>query len=122
MAVFTQLPGVLDLKFVAGDEVNFSVSFPSNDLTGYTFESIVYVVKQTVPLGGGMSVPTAGQTAATIAVTAVDLSAGSLMLGLGETQTGLLSPVGTYRWFLRWVAPGSITRTVLGGTVTVVSP
>ena len=122
VAVFNQLPGQLDVSFVQGDEVNIALSFPSRDLTGYTFSAVVYVVNQTVPLGGGTSVPTAGQTAATWTVTPVSLTAGTLSIGLNETQTGSLSPAGTYRWYLRWVAPGSVTRTVLSGNVIVAAP
>lgn len=121
MAVFQQIPGVLDLKICQGDEVNFTVVFNGLNLTGYTFSSQVYVVKQTVPLGGGASAPTAGQTAAVLSITQANLSAGTLVLGLNETQTAALSPVGSYRWFLSVVAPGEITRTMLGGAVTVVS-
>lgn len=122
MATFSQLPGVLNLAIVQGDEVNIAINFAGIDLTGYLFSSVVYVTKQTVPLGGGISVPAAGQTAATVVVTPVSLATGALMVGLSETQTAALSPLGSYRWYLRWVTPGAITRTVLGGVVSVASP
>jgi hypothetical protein len=52
----------------------------------------------------------------------VSRTLGKLSLGFTETQTAALSPVGTYRWYFRWVAPGDVTQTILAGDVTVVSP
>jgi hypothetical protein len=121
MADFIQLPAVLALSFVQGDQVDIALDFATN-LTGYTFESRIYVVKQTVPALGGAAVPTAGQTAATPTVGIVNLTLGKLSIGLTETQTASLSPLGTYRWYFRWVAPGTVTQTILAGDVTVESP
>lgn len=122
MAVFTQLPGTLDVTFVKGDEVNIALDFDIN-LTGYTISNAVYVANVIAGDGGGASfVTTPGATVATFTVTNVDLSLGKISIGLNETQTGALSPAIAYRWYLRWVAPGAITRTVLSGSVTVVSP
>jgi hypothetical protein len=45
-----------------------------------------------------------------------------MTVALSETQTNLLSPSSTYRWYLRWVAPGQITRTIISGSVTAVAP
>lgn len=118
MADFVQLPAELNLSFVQGDQVDIALDFATN-LTGYTFSCRIYVVQQTVPLTGGIAVPTAGQTAATPTVGIVNLSQGKLSIGLTETQTAALSPVGTYRWFFRWVAPGEVTQTILAGTVIV---
>jgi len=121
MADFVQIPGVLGLEFVQGDQVDVALDF-GTDLTGYAFDSKVYVVQQTVPTSGGVAVPTAGATAATPTVGIVSRTLGKLSLGFTETQTAALSPVGTYRWYFRWVAPGDVTQTILAGDVTVVSP
>jgi hypothetical protein len=51
-----------------------------------------------------------------------DPTTGSMVIGLSETQTKLLSPTQTYRWYLRWIAPGEITRTIISGSVTAVAP
>ncbi|NDD55928.1 hypothetical protein EBZ39_19030 [bacterium] len=122
MATFEQLPGSLDLTFVAGDQVDVGVTFTGTNLTGYTFSSYVYVSRQTVPLDGGDTVVLAGSTVAAVAITQVSLANGQLSLGLTEAQTADLSAAGSYRWYLRWVAPGSITRTVLSGNVVVATP
>jgi hypothetical protein len=49
-----------------------------------------------------------------------DASAGQVSVSLTETQTAALA-AGTYGWQLDWVAPGSIQRTALTGTVEVVA-
>lgn len=122
MAVFTQLPGTLDITFVQGDEVALSVDFDRN-LTGYQITAPVYVTGiYASGLGGAGSVETVGQVAATFSIQNTDLVAGTVTLGLTETQTGLLTPSVSYRWYMRWVDPALFTRTVLSGTVTVVNP
>jgi hypothetical protein len=122
MAVFTQLPGTLDITFVQGDEVAIALDFDRN-LTGYQITTSVYVTAVYASgAGGAGSVETVGQTAATFAVQNTDLAAGTITLGLTEAQTGLLSPSIAYRWYMRWVDPTLFTRTVLSGTVTVANP
>lgn len=122
MAVFTQLPGTLDLTFVQGDEVAIALDF-DRDLTGYAITAPVYVTAVYASGGGGSSfVETVGQTAANFAISIVDLSLGQITIGLPETSTGNLSPAIAYRWYMRWVDPSLVTRTVLSGTVTVVNP
>jgi hypothetical protein len=41
---------------------------------------------------------------------------------LTETQTALLDANGNYRWFLRWVSPGGVTRTIVSGQIDVRLP
>lgn len=120
MATFSVLPGDLDLVFVAGDEVSLALDF-DRDLTGYTLSTAVYVAQQTVPLTGGVTQPTTGATVFQPTISVVSSTAGTITVGFSETQTASLSPVGTYRWYLRWVASG-VTRTVVAGTVTVRAP
>ena len=121
MADFVQLPGVLGLRFVRGDELNVSVNL-NRDVSNHTFESYVYSVTTVLGEGGAGSLTGIGTTitAPTIGITSA--TAGSMIIGLTEAQTSLLSPAGTYRWYLRWVAPGEITRTILAGSVTAVAP
>ncbi len=40
MAIFTQLPGRLDIKMNAGDDLSMDVDF-NQDITGYTFASFI---------------------------------------------------------------------------------
>lgn len=120
MATFSVLPGELDLVFIVGDEVSLALDFDQN-ITDYQLSSAVYVARQTVPLSGGVTQPTQGDVVFQPTLSVVSASAGTITVGFSEVQTALLSPVGTYRWFLRWVASG-VTRTVISGTVTVKAP
>lgn len=122
MAEVVQIPGDLGVRLVPGDELNFAVNL-GMDVTGYTFTSLIY--RATATGAGGGSVNTiygVGTTVTAPVISIVSPTAGAVMVGMNETQTALLTPGGNYRWFLRWVAPGDITRTILGGTVTSVAP
>lgn len=122
MAVFTQLPGSLDITFVQGDEVSIALDF-DRDLTGFTISAPIYVTAVFASGGGGSEfVTTVGETATTFAISNTDLAAGKLLIGLSESQTALLSPGIQYRWYMRWIDTGLVTRTVLSGTVTSVNP
>lgn len=122
MAVFTQLPGSLDITFVQGDEVAIALDF-DRDLTGYTITAPVYVTAVFASSGGGSGfVETVGAIATNFAISNTNLAQGQILIGLSETQTNLLSPGIAYRWYMRWVDTGLVTRTVLSGTVTVTNP
>ena len=122
MAQFSQLPASLDVTLVPGDEVNISLDF-SNDLTGYQFQNVIYLAGSSfVGLGSIGTIASSGQTVTSFAVTETDIPAGKIGIGLTEQQTALLSPSNQYRWYLRWVSPGNVTRTVLSGAVTPVAP
>jgi hypothetical protein len=122
MAVFTQLPGGLDITFVQGDEVAVALDF-DRDLTGYTITAPVYVTAVFASGAGGSSfVETVGAIATNFAISNTNLAQGQILIGLSENQTNLLSPGIAYRWYMRWVDTGLVTRTVLSGTVTVVNP
>jgi|694.fasta_scaffold00746_39 hypothetical protein len=120
MAIFEQLPGTLDVYCTVGDEVPLALDFGRN-ITGYTLTSAVYVYAQTVPTSGGVAVPQAGVTVFTPTLTVVDATLGKIMVGASEAQTSLLSPLGNYRWYVRWVANG-VTRTVVSGIFKVSNP
>lgn len=122
MSAFAQLPGSLDVTFVQGDEIAIALDFDRN-LTGYSITTNVYVTQVFASGGGGSSfVETVGATAATFGITNTNLAAGQITIGLNETQTASLSPGIAYRWFMRWIDTGMVTRTVLSGAVTVVAP
>jgi hypothetical protein len=119
---FVQLPGTLDITFVQGDEVAIAIDV-DRDLTGYTIETAIYVTAVFAAGGGGTGFVTGvGATATTFAISETNLAAGQITLGLSEAQTTLLSPAIAYRWYMRWVDTGQVTRTVLSGTVTVANP
>lgn len=122
MPTFSQLPGDLSIQLVPGDEVNLAVNL-QRSVVGYTFTSFIYQSDITGTGGGGVSsFSNIGQTVTAPTIGVTDASSGAMILGLSETQTALLSPSGSYRWYLRWVAPGEITRTIVSGSVTAVAP
>lgn len=121
MATFDQLPGVLDIRLIPTDELNVSLNLQRN-VTGYTFTSFIYQT-DIASTGGGLGIlSTIGQTITSPIIGLTNVTTGAIVLGLSEDQTGLLSPGSNYRWYLRWVAPGEITRTILSGSVTAVAP
>ena len=131
MPAFDQTPADLSIAMIPGDELNVKLTFTTAsgnttvplNLTGYTFEAKVFIPQFGNSDGGlGSGSYTVGATAATPTVSAVNLSAGQISIGLTETQTSALSPATGYRWFLKWVAPGSVTLTVLSGTFTARLP
>ena len=122
MAEFTQLPGDLSLKFVQGDEVQINCDFDIN-ITGYTVTNAVYVTNVYAAGGGGSGyVTTVGQTVTSFGQTVTSAANGQITLALPEDRSSLLSPGVAYRWYLRWVDTGGVTRTVLSGDVTPVNP
>ena len=121
MPDFTLLPGELNLRAVNGDEWNIAISLQRN-VTGYSWESYIYESATTTQGGGSGALSGIGTTITQPTIGISDASTGSMVIGLTETQTRLLSPTQTYRWYLRWVAPGEITRTIISGSVTAVAP
>lgn len=119
---FTQLPADVRIQFVAGDEVAIAMDF-DRDLTGFSITAPIYVTNVYASGGGGTGYVTAvGQTAAAFTIENTNLAAGQIKLGLSETQTSALSPAISYRWYLRWVDPNNVTRTVLSGDVVASNP
>lgn len=122
MATISALPEALDLEFVIGDEFSFDLDFDEN-ITNYTFSAKLILVTAFSANGD----PLVTENVTDFTVIPVSLAAGQISLTLNETQTGALSPsrvengvtvVNAYRWSLRWVAPGTITKTVRAGRVT----
>lgn len=116
MATFTQLPGTLDLAFVRGDEVYFSAAFAGLDLTGYTLTAGIY--NSSLNAVTNLVTPTLTLTTATVG----SVITSTVAVGLTETQTATLSTAARNRWYLRWVSPGGVTRTVVSGNVTLSNP
>jgi hypothetical protein len=105
MATYTQLPGTLNLKLRAGDdlpatEIDFSIS-----LVGFTVTAPILSTVTGAAIGS-----------LTVAIT--EAATGKLTVALTDTQTSALA-VGTYRWTLVGVS-GTTTRTYLDGFLEVV--
>jgi len=115
------LPGTLNISLTVGDEFGF-VSDLSIDTTGFTWTAIVYETATSVSFVNPSGVSTQGATAATFAITVVNAAAGQINLSLTELQTVALSPSTSYRWYLRGVSPGIVTRTYLSGTLKAYAP
>lgn len=116
MLTYSVLPETLNIQAVSGDELTILLDF-SIDLTGYQFATEIY---SAITVNGQYTGKTVSETNFTI--TTVNLSEGTINLSLNETQTSSLSAGTSYRWFLRWVAPGAITRTPLSGSLTMFNP
>jgi len=128
MATLKQLPAPLDLSFIAGDEFNFTLRFraPSGtttvplDLTGYTITAVVFVSRVRA---GATSPPAIGSTLFTPGLT-IDRTGGTVVVSISETNSALLQnpDVLAVRWYVRWVSPGGVTRTVSSGSVAGGTP
>lgn len=118
MATFSQLPGELTLEIVRGDEVTFSAVFSALDLTGYTVSAAVYA-----GLGAAAITTPVAYPAVTVSTATVNgVTSSTVQVSMTETQTLAISPTGLSRWYLRWVSPGGVTRTVLSGVVRASNP
>ena len=91
-------------------------------MTSYTWESYIYESDLTTTGGGVGSLNGIGSTVVQPTISVSNASTGEMVIGLSETQTSLLSPGATYRWYLRWISPTDITRTIVSGSVTAVAP
>ena len=105
MTTFNQLPGVLNLEFVRGDEFGTSLNFDLS-MAGYT-------------VAAELLSAVSGSKILDITTTVTNAAAGQVSISLTETQTAAI-PVGTYRWILYWDAPGAVRRTVFTGFVEAV--
>lgn len=122
MAEVVQLPGALSFRVVKGDEITVALNL-GFDITGHTFSTQIYrAVVTGYGGGGGETLTSIGQTITQPTLGIVSQTAGTMLVGVSENQTNLLAPGTTYRWYLRAVAPGDITRTILAGDFTTVAP
>ena len=121
MADFIALPGTLNISLTVADEFGMLADL-SIDTTGFTWTAIVYETATSVSFINPSGISTQGATAATFTVTVVNAAAGQVNLSLTELQTAALSPSTSYRWYLRGVSPGLVTRTYLSGTLKACAP
>ena len=105
MATYDQRAGKMHLAFNRANDFATVVDFDGITLTGYTVSAMV------VSLVSGITVQA-------MSASVTDAAAGKCNLALTDTQTAALAG-GTYAWQLDWVAPGSVQRTALKGTMEV---
>lgn len=121
MAEFSQLPGDLSITFVPGDELQVNCDFDI-DITGYTVTNLVYVSQSNAVGGGAGFVTTVGATVTTFDQSVTNAASGQILLTLPENKSALMTPPVGYRWYLRWVDPAGVTRTVLSGNLIAKAP
>jgi hypothetical protein len=102
MATIEQLPAVLDINIIQGDDLNIQLDVDEN-LSGYTFLAYVFQLN-----GSTQSVSTTLVTSALASTIQIDFPA---------SITGSL-PLATHRWWLEYEASG-LTRTYAYGTFKV---
>ena len=105
MATYTQLPGVMGLRFRAGDSVSTLIDFDPVSLSGHTVTATVTSL-------------VTGQSIRQMAASVTDAAGGKVNISLTEQET-LAMPVGSYGWELAWVSPGGTKRTALSGILEV---
>jgi hypothetical protein len=104
MTAYNQLPGQMSLSFKRANDFSTLIDFDVSLVSYSVSASITSLVT-----GASVVLFTASIT---------DASAGQVQIALTDTQTAALA-AGTYGWQLDWVAPGSVQRTALSGTVEV---
>ena len=106
MSTYSVLPGTMNHAFKRAGDFSALIDFDVS-LVGYTATaSLISLVS--------------GSVVQAFTTTITDASAGQITVSLSDTQTAALA-AGTYGWQLDWVAPGSVQRTALSGTVEVVA-
>lgn len=115
MSTFSVLPADLTLRCFAGDEFTALLDFDL-DLTGYTLSNEIYRIDAPTLVNGQLISTKTSHGSFTLAVQSYAL--GQVRLSLTEEQTAAKN--GMYRFAVRWVAPGDVTRTVLNGMFEVV--
>jgi hypothetical protein len=106
MSTYSVLPGTMNLAFKRSGDFSALVDFDIA-LTSYTVTA-------------SMTSLVSGSVVQAFTTAVSDASAGQVSVSLSDTQTAALA-AGTYGWQLDWVAPGSVQRTALAGTVEVVA-
>lgn len=99
MAVYSQLPGKLDIKVNQGDDLSINIDF-GIDLSGYTFESKIN-----------------NQTSNSFLITVTNEGIGEINISLTDAQTKGFGKC-VLLWELIWTVAG-MSRTVLDGELVI---
>lgn len=116
MATISQLPVPITFRKFRGDEFAVVLDFDI-DLTGYAITNDIYRLETVTDENGFSSLQAV--SAGSFALTVLSAPLGQVRLAIDETASTALGR-GSFRWLLRWVAPGDITRTVINGTLELV--
>jgi hypothetical protein len=114
-ALYSQLPGALDIVVTHGDALPIAGSLGFN-VTGDTLTAVVY---EDTAAGYASAIAATPAPAATWTVTVVQASTGDVTLALAANTVKGLSLTKSYRWFLRST---SLARAVVSGTFAVRAP
>ena len=95
--------GGLDITGMVGTDFQMGVFFDYTNLTGYTFSA--FVVLDPPPL----------QRTYPLTVSAYDPAVGMITVSLSMSDTGKIGPVADKPWFLQYVSPTALKRTVMMG-------
>ena len=104
MAIASQLPGGLGVRFVRGDDWGETLDFSFN-ATGYSWSASIY----SLFTGANVVAPTVAVISATL---------GQVALSLTDAQTAALQ-AGTYGLRVTWTAPGDVVRRAAEGICEV---
>lgn len=96
--------GGLDVSGVVGNPLEFACFFNYLPLTGYEFTG--YIVLDPIPVLARRHA---------IVIAPIDLSVGLVSVSLTQADTLAIGPVSGKPWFLCWVDPDGVKRTVLMG-------
>jgi hypothetical protein len=104
-AVYTQIPGTLNLVFKKADSVSTLIDFDGITLTGYTATSELTSL-------------VTGRTVASLVTSIANATAGQVNISMSSAATSSMA-AGSYGWRLVLIAPGATKRTALSGSVEV---
>ena len=104
-STYSLLPGTMNLAFKKSGDFSTLIDFDGTTLVGFSVTANITSL-------------VTGATVVPFTTTVTDATAGQVQIALTDTQTASLA-AGTYGWQLDWVAPGSVQRTALSGTVEV---
>ncbi len=111
-----QIPGEFPIEIVRGDELNFTVRVVA-DLTGYTITSGVFDPTSTANPIPDLFSPALTTTVETVTISGQSVTRTNTLVSFVESNTALLDPRRPWRWYMRWVSPGGVTRTFVSGDV-----
>ena len=114
-ALYSQLPGALDIVVTHGDALTIAGSLGFS-VTGDTLTAVVY---EDTAAGYASAIAATPAPAASWTVTVVQAATGDVTLSLAANTTKGLSLTKSYRWYLR---SANLARAVVSGTFATRAP
>lgn len=117
-----QIPAELPIELVRGDELSFVVRVNA-DLTGYTITAGVFnaAVTEWTPDDDEFA-PDLEVDIETVTIGEEEVTRTDITVSFTEEHTEALSVRQSWRWYLRWVSPGNVTRAFVSGEVRSRNP